>query len=151
MRKWVRNLLLSRSFWLFLLRASQVMKTRGPFHLHGFGKAYSTVPVEHSFPASSHQLLGGLGAILVRMTASWSGFLIPGLVTEVVPDLPISPWSPTFPTLLPGWAFLRLMVAPLGTCPSNLPNDFISNYFMVWKVTPLKIQRGFCLSALPTA
>lgn len=45
---------------------------------------------------------------------------------------------------------LPFTVAPLGTCPAIPPNGFISNYFAVWKVTPVKILSGFCFSALDT-
>lgn len=55
---------------------------QGPFHLHGLGKADRAGGVKDSFPVSNHQLLGYVGAILVRMTASWTGFLILALVTE---------------------------------------------------------------------
>lgn len=63
------------------------------------------------------------------MTASWTGFLIPGLVTEgfLISYLPHLPdWyviSAAF------WEYF--MVVQLRACPFNASNDFISNYFML--------------------
>lgn len=105
--------LFSDVFYCFLLLI-KVMKIMGPFHLHCFRKAVQHCASWTSFPVSDHQLLRYLGEILVMMAASWSGFLIPDLVTEVVPDLLISTWSPTFLTFLTGRSVLGVFSGGLA-------------------------------------
>lgn len=85
-QKWDRSLL-PDAFGCFLL-VNKVRKIQGPILFTWFWKIpRRTVLAEYSFPVSDNQIFGFLQAILVMITASWSGFLTSGSVIEVFSDL----------------------------------------------------------------
>lgn len=119
-QKWDRSVL--PELLTFFLLVSKVMEMRVHSIYMVLERQLKHGGVKHIFPVSNHQLLGCVGVILARMTASWTGFLIPALVTEGF----LISWPPIFPTFLTGRSSLQssgsiLLWFSWEPAPSTLP------------------------------